>query len=101
MQELSGKLSEQEIEALKQKHKTVFELVVDDAVCYLRKPGRQDLSAASSLSNGDGLLFNEQILNDCWLAGDERIKNDDDYFLSASAKISGLLETKVAELKKI
>ncbi|MDR0559134.1 MAG: hypothetical protein LBG92_03125 [Prevotellaceae bacterium] len=47
------------------------------------------------------LKFNEVILNECWLCGDDEIKTDDNLFLSASAKISEMIEFKNAELEKL
>jgi hypothetical protein len=96
-----GQLSEAEIAELKAKHGVVYELTVDDAVCYLRKPKRQELSAATAIAQNDPLLFNEQLLNDCWLGGADCIKTDDDYFLAAGGQLTSLLEVKQAELKKI
>jgi hypothetical protein len=47
------------------------------------------------------LKFNEVILNDCWLAGDEEMKSNDSLFLAVSSKISELIEVKEAELEKL
>lgn len=99
--ELKGQASAEQIASWKQQHKHVYELKVEDAICYLRKPSRQELSGATVLAASDPMKFNETLLNDCWLGGAEVIKNDDDYFLSASGLLGDLIETKAAELKKI
>ena len=98
---LIGAVDAAQIEAWKREHRTVYELVVDDAVAYLRKPNRQDLSAASALSKNDAYLFNEILLGNCWLGGAEFIKTDDDYFLSVGSALAEIIEVKHAELKKI
>ena len=95
-----GKLADHEVEALKAKHGEVFELTVDGSACYLRRPNRKELSAASALGTADPMAFNESLLADCWLAGDEAIKTNDWLFLAACKELPALIETKVAELKK-
>ena len=47
------------------------------------------------------MKFNEIVLNQCWIAGDEEIREDDDYFLAACPVLEGLMESKQAELKKL
>ena len=99
--ELIGAVDEKQLAAWKAEYKTVYELVVDDAVAYLRKPNRQDLSAATALAKNDSYLFNEILLNSCWLGGADIIKTDDEYFLSIGPSLADLIEVKHAELKKI
>lgn len=98
---LIGLATPEKIEEWKKHNKAVYELIIDDAICYLRKPTRQELSAATALSNNDPYLFNEQLLNSCWLGGAEIIKTDDEYFFAAGQPLAELLEVKQAELKKI
>lgn len=95
------KVTKEQIQAWKAKHGEVFMLQVDDKQCYLHKPDRKTLSAAMSLSKADPIKFNEVLLNNCWLAGDEEIKTDDAYFMGASSQLDKLMEYKQAELKKI
>ena len=47
------------------------------------------------------MKYNEILLNNCWIAGDEEIKKDDALFLGVSAKLADLIEVKEAELKKL
>lgn len=96
-----GKLSEAEVEALKAKYKDVFEVKVANSICYLRKPNRKELSAATSLAQTDPMAFNESILADCWLGGDENIKTDDDLFLSVCTRLPSLITVLESTLKKI
>ncbi|GHV11720.1 hypothetical protein FACS1894162_7350 [Bacteroidia bacterium] len=42
--------------------------------CYLHRPDRKALSAASVIGKTDPLKYNEILLNNCWLGGDEEIK---------------------------
>jgi hypothetical protein len=100
-EELKGQLSQEEIELLKQKHGDIFALKVSGSICYLKKPSRKTLGYASVAGKDNPLKFNEVVLNDCFLAGDETIKTDDTKFLSASAKIAEIIEVVDAELEKL
>lgn len=91
----------EQIELWKKAHGEVFQFTVDGKIAYLKKPGRKVLSYASSVASTDPMKFNELILNDCWLAGDEEIKTNDSLFLSASSKIAELIEVKESELVKL
>ena len=79
----------------------MFQIDVDEFVCYLRKPTRKELSYAAVAGKTDPLKYNETILKSCWLGGDEEIRTDDDLFLSAGAVLGDIIETKAAELKKL
>lgn len=46
-------------------------------------------------------LWQLNILNDCFLGGDEEIKTNDAYFLAVSSKLSEIIEVKEAELVKL
>jgi len=92
---------QEQIDEWKKKHKEVFRVTVEDKACYLKKPSRKALGYASMAGKDNPLKFNEVILNDCWLDGDEEIKTDDDLFLSVSPKLSEIIEVKSAELEKL
>jgi hypothetical protein len=94
-------ITPQQIEEWKAKYGSVFSIEVDGKVCYLKKPTRKALSAAAIIGKSDPLKYNETLLLNCWLEGDEEIKTDDDLFLSVSGKLSEIIEIKEAELKKL
>jgi hypothetical protein len=85
----------------KKKYGDVFRIKVDGRVCYLKKPNRKTLGYASIAAKENPLKFNEVILRDCWLAGNEEIMTDDELFLSIGPKVDKLLEMKEAELEKL
>ena len=91
----------EQIAEWKKKHGDVFELTVEDKTCILRKPTVKDLSAATAVGQKDPFAFNRIILTNCWLAGDEEIKTNDDYFLAVSGKLGEIIEIKEAEIKKL
>jgi hypothetical protein len=94
-------VTKEQIKQWKAKYKEVFVLRVDDKVAYLRTPDRATLSYASTLATKDPMKFNESILTNCWLGGDEEIKTDDALFLSASSKLGELIQIKEATLEKL
>lgn len=96
-----GKATKEQIEAWKKQHKDVFEIVVTDSVCYLRKPDRATMKAITSITSSDPVRANEVLLKNCWLGGDESIQTDDEKFFSVCPLLSRLMEIKEAELKKL
>lgn len=99
--QLAGQATPEQIEAWKQKHGDVFAVTVGNSVCYLKRPTRKAISYASVAGKNDPLKFNEVLLNDCWIFGDERIKTDDSLFIGAAGKLAELIEVKEAEIKKL
>ena len=68
--------------------------------CFVRKPTRNELSAALTIKN-DPLKQVEEIFRDCWLGGDEIILNDEDFFQGAVAQFTDLMEVRNGEIKKL
>ena len=91
----------EQIEEWKKKHGAVFELTIEDKSCILRKPTIKEISAATAVGQKDPLAFNGVILTNCWLAGDEEIKTNSDYFLAAGGKLGKIIEIKESEIKKL
>ena len=93
----------EQIAEWKATHGDVYQIMVeeDDKVCYLRKPTRKELSFASTVGTQDPMKFNELILKNCWLGGDEEIHTNDALFLAVSTQLDKVLEFKKAELVKL
>jgi hypothetical protein len=91
----------EQIEEWKSKYGSVYLIVTGDRACYLKKPSRKAIAYASTGAGKDVVKYNEILLKDCWLAGDEEIKTDDELFFSVSTKLSELIEIKEAELVKL
>jgi hypothetical protein len=94
-------ISKDQLAEWKARYGNIYKITVEDKVCYLRKPSRKALGYASAVGKTNPIKFNEILLNDCWLGGDEVIKTDDNLFLSASAKLAELIDVKEAELEKL
>lgn len=91
----------EQVEAWKKKHGDVFCVTVAGKTAYLKRPDRKTLGAAAVIGKNDPMKYNEIMLRNCWLAGDEEIKTDDALFLGVSAKLGELIDIKEAELKKL
>lgn len=95
------KTVEEKIEIWKRKYGEVFRVEVDGRKAYLKKPDRRALGAAAVIGKADPMKYNEILLNNCWIEGDEEIKTDDALFLGVSAQLAELIEIKEATIKKL
>ena len=106
----SGKLSQEEFEELKKEHGTVYTVNVffedektgemTELFAYLKKPDRNTVSLALSFKETDPLKSKEILLERTWLAGDERIKTEDEAFYTAATVLDQLIVVRLAGLKK-
>ena len=94
-------VTKEQIQEWKNQYKDIFVISVEDKKVYLRTPDRKTLSYASTLATKDPLKFNEVILDNCWLGGDEEIKTNDELFLAVSSKLPDLIQIKEATLEKL
>lgn len=93
--------TKEQIAEWKKSHSKVVRLYTKnkDKCCYLHTPSRTQMSYISSVK--DPIKFNEQLLNACWLAGDEELKTDDNLFMGMADKLSKLLEFEEFELEEL
>lgn len=89
------------IEEWKKKYGDIFCYEADGKSCYLRRPSRNTISAASVVGKDDPFKFAEIIIANCWLGGEEELRVEDKYFMGLSQKVSDLVEIKVGALKKL
>ena len=73
----------------------------EEKSCFLKSPDRRTLSAAAVVGKNDPLKYNEVLLNNCWIEGDEVIRTDDSYFLGVSGVLSEIISIKEGKLKKL
>lgn len=90
------------VEELKVKHNlTVINVVsCDGKYCYLKTPDRAIYKMAIAMSD-DKIDEAEIILENCWLAGDEAFKTDDELFINNISQFLNLIAYKESELKKL
>lgn len=93
-----GELTIEQIEELKKKHGQVFKYEVEDKVCYLRSVDRNTYSLAAAKVSTSPAKFNEVVIQNIWLAGDEEIKNNDQYYFGLVDFVEELMAKKKGNL---
>lgn len=86
---------------LKTKYKVphVYVLKVEDAKGYVKGVDRSIMSMV--MATGKGAIEQcETLLENIWLEGDSRLKDDDEYFLGAINQLKAMMYVKVGSLKK-
>ncbi len=101
MGKIESKATKEQIAIWKAKYGDVFEVSVEGKYCYLRKPDRKTLSFGSTIGVSDPMKFNEIVLANCWIEGDEMLKTDDECFFAVIQRLNELIEVKTAEIKKL
>lgn len=92
---------EADIKKLKEKHGRIFQIKVGEKECIMRYPNRKDLAYASAGAVGNPFKLNEIIFEQCWVQGDNEIKEDVGLFLGAVNSFSQIIELKEAEIKEL
>ena len=90
----------QQIEEWKKAHGQVHEFEADGKICYLKKPTRDVIRAANTAAGDDTIKWNEIVIRNCWLGGDECFQTEDDYFFGLSKQLGEIVKSKQVELKK-
>ena len=98
---ISAKTIEEKIAEWKRKWGDVFQVDVEGHTCYLHKPDRKTLSAAAVVGGNDPMRYNEIILANCWIEGDEAIKTDDELFLGVAGQLKEIVRIAEASVKKL
>lgn len=93
--------TEKQLADWKKKHDDVFCYEVDDHACYLKRPDRRTISAAAAIGLEDPLKYAEIIIANCWLAGNDELRDEDKYFMGLQQQVSQLVEVKTGTLKKL
>ena len=99
--QLTGQATEEQIAMWKNLYKKVYEVEIDGSVCYLHRPDRKTISAATSIGATDPIKYAEIILENCWIAGDDSIKTDDEKFFGVSSHLDKLMTVGKAQLKEL
>lgn len=80
---------------------TTIEAGQPTAKGYLRKPSTKEQSFAYAKMQDSAVACGEFLLKQCWLAGDERLKDHPSFKLAAASQAAALAELRVAKIKKL
>lgn len=72
-------------------------IVVEDKVCVLMPMNPKALANYTrTMMDPDGGIDEaaRQVLNELWIGGDDEIRDDDEYFMSAMTELLSLIEVK-------
>ena len=94
-------MDEQQISSWKQQYGDVFEVTVDGKKGYFKKPDRKTMGFAMTKAQTDPLGYLEVIIENCWLGGDNELKDNNDYFYALCMKVQDITAVKDAEIKKL
>jgi len=98
---LIGQVSPEQINEWKAKHGKVYEIEADGHIGYVKQPGRMEMSHAGTIGAGDNILFNEVLLNDCWLGGSDALKKEDRLFFGVSNILDKIIDVAKATVKNL
>lgn len=80
----------------------VFKYETEDGkVCYLRTIDRTTYSAAINKLSTSSVKFNETIIDNIWLGGDDEIRKSDQYFFGLVEFIEQLMAKKKGSLLEL
>jgi hypothetical protein len=96
-----ARFSQAEIDGLEKKHGKLTVIEVEDKMGLFRRPDRKTMSAASVMATTDPMEYVATIADNCLVAGDRELIDDDAYFYSVMPLINELIETKTASLLKL
>lgn len=94
-------ITQDQIDAWKKQHKSVFEVEVEDKKGYVRVPTRQELGSSQSAAKGNNMNYLSILLKKIWLGGDQEILTDDRLFLGVVQELDAVIETAEAKVKKL
>ena len=95
-------ITKEQIEAWKEQYGEVYALPVEDKKAYLKAPDMTDYKRAFTAMQKSGeVAYGEILLSALWLGGDEEIKTDDAYFLSARKELMDFFNYEDPQLKKL
>lgn len=102
---LKGQATQEQIEQWKAETKkkygesaNVFVYQVEDKVCYLRSVDRSTYSAAASKVSTSPAKFNEVVIDNIWLGGDDELKKNDRYYFGLIDFIEEMMAKKKGSL---
>ena len=90
-----------QIKEWKAKYGAVYEVEVEGKKAYFKAPDRNILGLAMKKGMDNPLASIEVVAQNCFLAGDKVLLEEDAYFLSVSKVLGEMMQVKEASLKKL
>jgi len=90
-----------DLKALEAAHGKLSAIAVEDKIALFKKPTRDILKMAAAKGTNDPIGYLELVGENCYIAGDRELLDDDDYFMAVMPMLNDLAETKTAELLKL
>ena len=102
MTQLKGQATAEQLAEWKEKYGKVFQYIVDDKTCYMRPVDRATYSAATAkITSGGPSKFNETVIENIWLGGDEELKKKDCYYFGLIDFVEELMAKKKGSLSEV
>lgn len=104
---IDGGITSDQINAWKNQHGRIMEIVVDDPEFgerhkgYFRRPDMKVMQAFSSMAKGSEVKAAEMFFDNCWLGGSPLMKTDAVYKMQANGELQGIFGKCVSKLKNL
>ena len=99
-------MTHETIQDLKEKHGRIFKLTAETkqgkkVSALVRAPDRKTLSAAMKLGKDDPMKFNEIILKNIWLEGDEELRTDQELVMGVYQQLGEVIKVADVQLEEL
>ena len=80
LQKFEERFGKDQIALWKKQYSKIFGYASEDGkMCVLHSPDLMTLDACKTIAGNSGIKFDIALTDNCWLAGDEELRNDDKY----------------------
>lgn len=101
----AGLITEETIQMWRAKYRKISEVIIEDGddkfVCYFRRPDMDTMSAVTKLSKTDEVKAANILFDNCWLGGDQMIKEDAVLKMSAISQLNKIMTVQTVTLKNL
>lgn len=99
--QLKGQATPEQIAKWKEEHGKVFSYDVEDKICYLKPVSRPVYALAMAKVATSPAKFNDIIIENIWLGGDEDIRKVDAYYFGLIDFVEELMAKKKGSLSTL
>lgn len=104
---IDGGVTVDQINAWKNQHGRIMEVVVDDPEFgerhkgYFRRPDMKAMQAFSTIAKNNEIKAAEMFFDNCWLGGSSLMKTDAVYKMQANGELQSIFGKCVSKLKNL